>query len=108
MLRCLGSSQRLRTRYGHGFQIEIGMMIPESTEIAAQTSAIIATLARTTPTPADDGSEVPLSRPEVLRSFDALGKTAWAGRLTTSGTGAEVQAALDGNGHVAAAALASW
>jgi ATP-binding cassette subfamily A (ABC1) protein 1 len=26
VLRCLGSAQRLRTRYGHGYQIEIGMV----------------------------------------------------------------------------------
>jgi ABC-type multidrug transport system ATPase subunit len=36
VLRCLGSSQRLRTKYGHGFQIEIGMVIPSVDIIAAK------------------------------------------------------------------------
>jgi ATP-binding cassette, subfamily A (ABC1), member 3 len=36
VLRCLGSSQRLRTKYGHGFQIEIGMVIPTADIIAAK------------------------------------------------------------------------
>jgi ATP-binding cassette, subfamily A (ABC1), member 3 len=36
VLRCLGSSQRLRTRYGHGFQIEIGMVIPSADDIAVK------------------------------------------------------------------------
>ena len=36
VLRCLGSSQRLRTKYGHGFQIEIGMVIPSADVIAAK------------------------------------------------------------------------
>ena len=30
VLRCLGSSQRLRSKYGHGFQFEIGMIIPSA------------------------------------------------------------------------------
>ena len=30
VLRCLGSSQRLRSKYGHGFQFEIGMVIPSA------------------------------------------------------------------------------
>ena len=34
VLRCLGSSQRLRTKYGHGYQIEIGMVIPLADAIA--------------------------------------------------------------------------
>jgi ATP-binding cassette, subfamily A (ABC1), member 3 len=36
VLRCLGSSQRLRTKYGHGFQIEIGMAIPSAEDIAVK------------------------------------------------------------------------
>jgi ATP-binding cassette, subfamily A (ABC1), member 3 len=36
VLRCLGSSQRLRTKYGHGFQIEIGMMIPSAADVDAK------------------------------------------------------------------------
>ena len=39
VLRCLGSSQRLRTKYGHGYQIEIGMVIPLADAIAAQVTA---------------------------------------------------------------------
>ena len=27
MLRCLGSAQRLRSKYGHGYQIEVGLAI---------------------------------------------------------------------------------
>lgn len=34
VLRCLGSSQRLRSKYGHGYQIEIGMVIPLATAVA--------------------------------------------------------------------------
>ena len=36
VLRCLGSSQRLRSKYGHGFQIEIGMVIPSAEDIVAK------------------------------------------------------------------------
>ena len=33
-LRCLGSAQRLRSNYGHGYQIEVGFVIftPEQIE----------------------------------------------------------------------------
>ena len=34
VLRCLGSSQRLRSKYGHGYQIEIGMVIPLAAAVA--------------------------------------------------------------------------
>ena len=39
VLRCLGSSQRLRTKYGHGYQIEIGMVIPLADAIAEKVIA---------------------------------------------------------------------
>ena len=33
VLRCLGSSQRLRSKYGHGYQLEVGLHIPSEGEI---------------------------------------------------------------------------
>ena len=70
VLRCLGSSQRLRTRYGHGYQIEIGMMIPEVDQITALTATIHTTLGTTE-------NNVFLQRSDLLRCFDAMGKPEW-------------------------------
>ena len=33
VLRCLGSAQRLRSKYGSGYQLEIGMVLPTSGNI---------------------------------------------------------------------------
>ena len=41
VLRCLGSSQRLRSKYGHGYQIEIGMVIPLAPAIANKVRRIV-------------------------------------------------------------------
>jgi hypothetical protein len=104
VLRCLGSSQRLRTRYGHGFQIELGMMIPEPTDVAAQAAAALAAAGKA----AGADGDAPLTRAEVLRAFEAAGKGAWGARVSANGTGAELQAAFDSAGAVGARALASW
>lgn len=32
-LKCLGSSQRLRSRYGHGYQMEVSYQIPDETTL---------------------------------------------------------------------------
>ena len=70
VLRCLGSSQRLRTRYGHGYQIEIGMMIPDLEQINTVTATIHTTLGAA-------GDDVSVAKPDLLRCFDAMGKPAW-------------------------------
>ena len=70
VLRCLGSSQRLRTRYGHGYQIEIGMMIPDPDQINAVTATIHTTLGVA-------GDDVSVARADMLRCFDTMGKPAW-------------------------------
>jgi len=44
-LRCLGSTQRLRSKYGHGFQIEFGFVVPSDDEISSQVNAFVAVLA---------------------------------------------------------------
>jgi len=42
VMRCLGSTQRLRTRYGHGYQIELTMVIPDAGSLAAMEQAFAA------------------------------------------------------------------
>ena len=52
-LRCLGSTQRLRSKYGHGFQIEFGFVVPSDDEISSQVNAIVAVLAMQNSTSGD-------------------------------------------------------
>ena len=40
VMRCLGSSQHLRSIYGHGFQIEFGMILPEGEPLHQQSMAL--------------------------------------------------------------------
>eukprot|EP00605_Chrysophyceae_sp_TOSAG23-4_P000940 GSChrysophyteH1.ASY1.ANO1.1040.1 assembled CDS len=41
VLRCLGSAQRLRSKYGNGYQLEIGMTLPTAAEIEGTCSFIL-------------------------------------------------------------------
>ena len=90
VLRCLGSSQRLRTNYGHGYQIEIGMSIPSSEAQQAKVDSIFGVL-RVSPANADHC----ISSTNTMNNvFDALGKPQWKDRLTATGSAAELIAML--------------
>ena len=40
-MRCLGSAQRLRSKYGKGYQIEIGLEIPSLEEVTGFADQLI-------------------------------------------------------------------
>ena len=86
VLRCLGSSQRLRTRYGRGYQIEIIMKVPASGIVTERADAISGALGILS------GST--LNKSQVVAAFDRLGVPSWKLRLSDTGSGAELLAAL--------------
>lgn len=43
-LRCLGSTQRLRSKYGHGFQIEFGFVVPSDEDLSSYVASIATAL----------------------------------------------------------------
>ena len=103
VMRCLGSSQRLRTRYGHGYQIEFGFLLPEMDVASALGTTILTSLNKGSSD--QDGS---LTKAEVLNAFNLLGKTSWAERVQPHGSAADIAASLEGTGSVSLRHLTSW
>jgi ATP-binding cassette subfamily A (ABC1) protein 3 len=124
VLRCLGSAQRLRNKYGNGYQIEIGMVVPSPLAIEEFGKRILATLgipAATSksmiPKPGEEDkfveveviSDNQLSSADLQQLFASpLGHQDWKARLTPTGNGADLMAALEGTGFVYMKQVASW
>ena len=99
--RCLGSAQRLRSLYGHGYQLEIVMRLPSEEEVTAKVAYIQSLL--------DDGEgeweydTVDLYTLEKV--FTASGHTDWITRLVHDQSGHELLTALPAIPYTY---LASW
>ena len=106
VMRCLGSAQRLRSRYGHGYQIEIGMVVPDAVMVAQVVEAILGTVGKNAATAGE--ADVQLSEAEMNQAMQALGKAHWIPRMTSDGNGADIRASFVSNQWVAAKHLASW
>ena len=98
VLRCLGSSQRLRSKYGHGYQIEIGLVIPDGDAIVPQTQAILALLNKT----ADADGDAQLKRDDITEAFTRMSVPQWAQRVSETGSGADLHSVLNAQGYLTA------
>jgi ATP-binding cassette, subfamily A (ABC1), member 3 len=103
VLRCLGSSQRLRSRYGLGYQIEIGMTVPDMATVSAQVDAMLTVVGKQL-----SGGDASFTTADIQQIFAALNRPYWASRITPTDTGSDLQASLDVNKCVSAKHLASW
>lgn len=110
VMRCLGSAQKLRTKYGSGYQLEIGMNIPSSETIAAMANEIATILGVSAASAAE--KDFGLTRDQVTIIFAsklAAANGGWKNVLTNKdGSGADLQVALDAHGDVSIKHLASW
>lgn len=107
-LRCLGSAQRLRSRFGHGFQMEIGFRLPTNEETFVKSLGILKLLKV-----GDDVLSAPLPSVMVNRSMcdqalDAIDRSMWKSRIATGDSGSDLNSAFDVNGTIAITTLASW
>jgi ATP-binding cassette, subfamily A (ABC1), member 3 len=111
-LKCLGSSQHLRNRYGHGYQIEINYLIPSDNELNEFTKQIIALSgAQLTPINPSDTfvlADRELTAQNVFNALAAYGNPAWKTRLAAGGSGAEISGTLAATGNISAKLLANW
>lgn len=101
VLRCLGSCQRLRSRYGLGYQIEILMEFPEADEIAA----ISENLLKSVKLPAGTGD---VTESQMIEAFNALGHGDLLSRISLDGTGGDIRVSLNINKVVLVRQLSSW
>jgi len=101
MLRCLGSGQRLRSKYGHGYQIEVGLVNFSPEQIEEKASQLLALLSG--PTPSTRNAYTDVSTAEIERIFNLLGKDEWSPRLL-----ADSSMIFDKSGSISLMALAAW
>jgi len=106
VLRCLGSSQHLRTQYGHGYQMEIGMILPDSQRIIPKANSILSAL--NLPQLTNDDDDVALTQQQLIAAFEAVGKAKWVNELTLNGTACDLYSSLESIGTVSLKHVASW
>ena len=94
VLRCLGSAQRLRNKYGNGFQIEFGFEIPNHENIESKRAEILGLLSL--PYEKDSETDETLTRDQLDILFTKMNKKdAWSPRMTSSGNGADLVSAFE-------------
>ena len=98
-LRCLGTSQHLKTRYGSGYECEIKLLPPPPSAAAQVVEAL---------RPVLQNADV-IKRVQVNDCATALGNAARAGQIREDGSGWAIAAALNkNNGVVPVAEFAAW
>lgn len=107
VLRCIGSSQRLRSRYGHGFQIEIGFQIPTIEEIDTTMKEILSNIEIFVNNVNND-NDYPLTKKEFDQVLIASNKSHWNERISLIGSGADIFAHLESSKSISAKYLANW
>lgn len=122
-MRCLGSPQHLRTKYGDGFQVEIDMIVPSLDQITHQCDVLNNLI---------DALAIPPMPKKALSENFSLGSSVhsiidtgdvtkeqiehlffnqnddWRNRLSHDGTASDLLVSLEHNGSVAIKHLASW
>ena len=97
VLRCLGSSQHLKSKYGMGYQIEISFVIPKQEIVEAEASRILDKLASLRATSPDEHQ---LTRAEVTNVLNALQYPEYISRIAPGASGNEMDLLLRTNGSV--------
>jgi ATP-binding cassette subfamily A (ABC1) protein 1 len=104
VMRCLGSSQRLRNRYGLGYQVEILLKVPDDEAVADMAAGFVATLDKKSAGAASGE----LTRSEAEKALATIGAAEWATRFSEHGSGADIHFSFLHNDFMTAAHLASW
>jgi ATP-binding cassette, subfamily A (ABC1), member 3 len=104
VMRCLGSSQRLRNRYGLGYQLEILLKVPADDVVTALADSFLAALDKQSG--AVESGE--LSRAEAEAALGTMDAAGWAERFSEHGSGADIHSSFLHNNFVTVTHLASW
>merc|ERR1712146_229237 len=107
VMRCLGSAQRLRSKYGKGYQIEIGVELPVHDEIVRVCNEVLLSLGKTELND-EQLHNATVTEANIKSSFINLKKEGWVERLTSSGTGSDLVSACSSSGYASLKHFASW
>lgn len=124
-LRCLGSGQHLRDRFGLGYQLEISFTVPDADVdpvahekiLEIQRALNISPNSEVAPVDVDveEGDMTPtgtdairISEAQVRDSLNILGKADWLPRISKSGSGSELLLAIETNKSVGLKHFATW
>ncbi|KAG7392080.1 hypothetical protein PHYPSEUDO_002304 [Phytophthora pseudosyringae] len=98
-LRCLGSVQHLKHRFGDGLMLELKLMGTPSHDIDARVASVFSGSASTTT----------FSRAELRGKCEALGDASWADKIVMShATGYALATALERDGTMRQGMLCAW
>ena len=100
VMRCLGSSQRLRSKYGLGYQVEILLKVPKEEMVSELATKFLAGSENA------ESGEIP--KGEVKKVLAIVNFEEWFDRFTEDGSGADIHHSFEQNGCVTATHLASW
>lgn len=126
VMRCLGSAQRLRSKYGKGYQIEIGLEIPSLDQVTAFADALVQkgcvsvtqearnVVATGEKVAAEEVvvetpyAKVVFNRASVEECFTQYGKPDWCNRLSPEQSGSDLVTYFESQGTAGFRHLCSW
>ena len=102
VLRCLGSSQHLKSKYGHGYQMEMSFVIPRQESIDEESSLIMNKLAslRATTNINESAEQQHLTRGDIEDVLKAVQRPELISRIAPGASGNEIDLLLRTNGSV--------
>lgn len=116
-LRCLGSTQHLRSLYGRGYQIEISFRMPTEADISSLLATIIRLSGKQYSATDKQGAvegglmgtlaeDIQMNEAEVINALANSGKPDWSSRLHSSAS--DIVMTLQDQGVISANILANW
>jgi len=100
-LRCLGTPQHLKSKFGDGFELEVKLKTPTPAELAAVGQERLSSSS-------SSSSSRKLSQSEINKACVVWGRPDWAGLVTEKGSGATLWALLRDGGRVPVATVVEW
>merc|ERR1719183_260611 len=96
-LKCLGSAQHLKGRFGGGYELDLALLPPTPEQIAVQTASF--------PVAAEQND---INGTQLDECLQATGHSAWKDRISEEGSGATLHHNLKNNSLLNKADLAWW
>lgn len=96
-LRCLGSAQRLKGRFGMGYQVEVSVKLPVLDDLQSLITAMHPH--------ATDGK---FNQSQLLAGLRAINKAEWNDRISANGSGSDIFQSVSGKGTIGVREFAAW